>query len=119
MTAEDFLSRLDAVKACGPGRWVARCVSHPDKNPSLSVREVGTRLLLKCWSGCQTSDIVAVLGLTMRDLFTDSPIPSNLRSIPTPRKVDPRDLAFRFELGALDRRIRAQRVLTAAKNYHP
>lgn len=46
--------------------------THGDRKPSLSVSqkekgEPGVRL--KCHTGCETKDIVAALGLTLRDLF--------------------------------------------------
>lgn len=67
---EKVLSRLDKVKANGPGKWKACCPAHADKNPSLSIREVGDgTVLLKCWAGCSAVDITAAVGLELRDLF--------------------------------------------------
>lgn len=65
-----LLDRLDAVRETGAGRWVARCPAHDDRHPSLSVRETadGT-VLLKCWTGCGAADVVAAVGLELRDLF--------------------------------------------------
>lgn len=67
---ERLLDRLDAVKATGPDRWIARCPAHDDRSPSLSIREMtdGT-LLLKCWTGCGACDVVTAAGLELRDLF--------------------------------------------------
>lgn len=67
---ENLLSRLDRVRQTGPGRWIARCPSHDDKHPSLSIRETsdGT-LLLKCWTGCGAADVVAAVGLDLKNLF--------------------------------------------------
>ena len=59
----------------GPTKWTARCPvqtahTHGDKNPSLSVAESPTGVaLITCHKGCTTPDVVAALGLTMRDLF--------------------------------------------------
>lgn len=65
-----LLDRLDAVRETGAGRWIARCPAHDDRHPSLSVRETadGT-VLLKCWAGCGAADVVAAVGLELRDLF--------------------------------------------------
>ena len=65
-----LLERLDRVKECGPGRWMARCPSHEDKSPSLSIREAqdGT-ILLHDFAGCGAADIVAAVGLQLSDLF--------------------------------------------------
>ncbi len=73
-SVENLLSRLDGVKAKGKGRWGALCPAHPDKNPSLSVKETddGT-ILLKCWSGCSALDVVQSVGLGIKDLFPVQP----------------------------------------------
>jgi len=74
MTTESLLSRLDQVKETGPGRWLARCPSHDDRNPSLSVRETDDgKVLIKCWGGCAANDVVASVGLEMHDLFSNPP----------------------------------------------
>lgn len=67
---ETVLGRLERVRKSGSGRWMARCPAHPDRTPSLSISETqdGT-VLLKCWAGCVTSDVVAAMRLAMRDLF--------------------------------------------------
>lgn len=68
--ADRLLPLLGAVKTTGPGRWIARCPAHPDKDPSLSIRETGDgTLLLKCWAGCGAADVVTALGLALHDLF--------------------------------------------------
>lgn len=53
------------VEALG-GRWtrrgaMCRCPTHEDSTPSLSVRVGDTALLLKCFSGCETVDILRAL----------------------------------------------------------
>src|SRR5690606_35696923 len=65
-----LLGRLEAVRETGAGRWIARCPAQDDRHPSLSVRETadGT-VLLKCWTGCGAADVVAAVGLELRDLF--------------------------------------------------
>ena len=71
MTLDDILQRLSGVKGRGE-KYMARCPCHDDSTQSLSV-SVGqeNKILLKCFAGCETSDIVAALGLTMSDLFAD------------------------------------------------
>jgi len=117
MTTNDLLARLDAVKPRGPGRWSARCPAHQDRTPSLSIREIEARILLHDFSGCTPEAIVSALGLEMRDLFMDSPISQGRRPAPTPQKLDLIAVAFRFELAALDRRLRADRVLKTATTF--
>ena len=113
MTAPELLLRLDAVRSRGIGKWSARCPAHQDKNPSLSIGEESDRILLHCFALCEKRDIVAALGLTMADLFFDMATPHGHRPAPKPVKVDYAALAFRFELAALDRRLRAKRVKEA------
>jgi hypothetical protein len=65
-----LLARLDRVKQTAPGRWVASCPSHPDRSPSLSIRELEDgRILLYDFGGCETGAILAAVGLHMSDLF--------------------------------------------------
>jgi len=52
------------------GGWEAHCPAHEDRRESLSVSE-GTdgRVLLHCHAGCTVDQIVAALGLSLKDLF--------------------------------------------------
>lgn len=67
------LKRMQEVKRISNG-WTARCPSHDDRHPSLSI---GTgadgRILLKCHAGCSADAIVSRIGLELRDLFPPSP----------------------------------------------
>jgi hypothetical protein len=66
------LSRLDKVKTAGAGKWKACCPAHDDCDPSLSIREADDgKVLLHCWAGCFTADVLATIGLTVRDLFPE------------------------------------------------
>lgn len=116
MTAVDFLNRLECVRSRGPGKWSARCPGHADASPSLSIREIDNKIVIFCFSGCRPQEIVAAMGLTMADLFTDSPASSTRQATCKRQRIHLNAVAFRFELGALDRRLRAERVLTAAAN---
>lgn len=63
-----FLSRLVGVRQSGRS-WSARCPAHEDRRNSLSVAEGDDgRILIKCHAGCSAEQIVAAVGLTMRDL---------------------------------------------------
>ena len=52
----------------------------------------------------------------MRDLFFDKPTPHGHRPRPKPVRIDRVALSFQFELAALDRRLRAERVNQAIHN---
>jgi len=85
MTIDAFLARLGGVRSRGLGRWSAKCPSHIDRTPSLSICQAGTKILLHCFGGCESPHIVSAMGLTMADLFIDSPITSEQRSTSPPR----------------------------------
>lgn len=67
---DNVLSCLDKVKPAGANKWKACCPAHDDKNPSLAISETSDGVvLLKCWAGCTTQNIVSAIGLELRDLF--------------------------------------------------
>jgi hypothetical protein len=70
--ARSLLARLEGVRQTGPGRWVARCPAHEDRNPSLSIRETDDgRILVHDFAGCGAADVVAAVGLCLADLFPE------------------------------------------------
>ena len=71
MRIDAFLELLENTRHSGNG-WTARCPSHEDRVSSLGVAENGDKLLVTCRAGCPTEDVVAALGLSMRDLFYES-----------------------------------------------
>lgn len=77
MTAAEFVTKLEKAKPAGTNRWMARCPSHKDANPSMSVA-VGDdgRILLNCHANCEPKQIVADLGLQMKDLFPEEERPN-------------------------------------------
>ena len=67
-----LLDRLESVRETGPSRWIAKCPSHDDSSPSLSIRELDDgRTLIHDFGGCHVSDVLAALGMEMTDLFPD------------------------------------------------
>lgn len=69
MTYEQFLGKFEKVKLTKNGAEV-RCPAHDDKQASLGVaRSRDGGIVLKCFAGCDSKDVVAALGLTMKDLF--------------------------------------------------
>lgn len=75
---DGLLARLDGVRQSGPDRWIARCPAHDDRDPSLSVRDAGDRVLIRCHAGCPAEAVVSALGLELRDLFSEA-LPSGTR----------------------------------------
>jgi len=66
---ETLLDRLPGARKSGSG-WTARCPAHDDRRASLSIAQGddGTALV-KCHAGCDTSAILAAVGLKLADLF--------------------------------------------------
>ncbi len=83
--AELLLSKLHGVKRNGKG-WKAQCPSYDDRTPSLSVAKGDDgQALVRCHTGCSPQDVVAAVGLTLRDLFPDAP--STLSTSTKPRRT--------------------------------
>jgi len=75
MSIDTLLERLDQVKQTGPDRWMASCPTRPDKQPSLSIRELPDgRILVHDFGGDSVEDILDAVGLDMTDLFPDRPL---------------------------------------------
>lgn len=100
-TVDKILSRLRGVRRCGNG-YIALCPAHDDKHPSLSIREAEDgRVLLHCWTGCRTEDVVHALGLAMADLFPPRPGTTRRRT-----KAERREAARRQVEAALEKRFK-------------
>lgn len=98
---DGLLARLDGVRQSGPDRWIARCPAHDDRDPSLSIRDAGDKVLVRCHAGCSAESIVGALGLTLADLFAEA-LPTGTRQ-ELARQHSRKDLlaAIRFELQVL------------------
>jgi putative DNA primase/helicase len=59
VTAAEIARTLHGRKS-GEG-WVARCPAHDDKDPSLSLRDVGGKVLVHCHAGCEQGAVVEAL----------------------------------------------------------
>ena len=68
MKALDVLGRLENVTG-GYGKWMGCCPAHDDKSPSLAISETDDRVLIHCFAGCETEDVLATIGLSLADLF--------------------------------------------------
>lgn len=98
MTIDNLLMCLGKVKRTGSNKWLACCPAHDDKHPSLSIAEAEDgRVLLHCWAGCHTSDVLASIGLTFGDLY---PAPSHAHLLPVRKPFNASDVltALAFEI---------------------
>ncbi len=111
-----ILKATDA-KATGPDKWLGHCAAHGSRrHRDLSIRMLSDRVLIHCFAGCRASEVVSAVGLTLADLIGETARLPSQQLGAQPRRVDLSAVAFAFELGALDRRRRAEGVLAAARN---
>jgi|SRR5580704_918874 hypothetical protein len=73
MTTAEIAGIFDARRV-GAGKWMARCLGHPDLDPSLSIHEGRDgRTVLHCFAGCSVESVLQAAGLRMADLFPGPP----------------------------------------------
>ncbi len=63
-----FLSLFEKVKPAGQGKWMARCSGHPDKTPSLMIIQYPDGIGLRCFAGCDQTQVLDGVSLTYRDV---------------------------------------------------
>ena len=88
---------LEALRSRGSsqdrtGKWNCPVPNHGkgngDQHASLSVREDGEKVLIKCFGGCKRDEILAALGLSFADLYPQGRRREEGRS-PPPKPVQP------------------------------
>ena len=95
-----FIQRLDGLRGSN-GRYQSKCPAHQDRSPSLSIKEAQDgRVLIHCHAGCEVSDVVESVGLTLGDLF-----PDDTRAKPIPQKQDFEGEKFYIDLA---RKVKAE-----------
>jgi hypothetical protein len=64
-------NKLKGVKMTGVDKGQAFCPAHDDlKEQSLGFRRGSNgTLLLNCYAGCETADVLEMIGLKFKDLF--------------------------------------------------
>ena len=73
MYLNDIVSRFESPKKNGNNSFMVRCPCHNDNQQSLSISEENGKILINCFAGCKTEDILHSVGLEMKDLFSDKP----------------------------------------------
>ena len=73
MTSQQ-IARLFKARRSGKGKWQAKCPAHRDRTASLEIKEGRKRgtTIVGCYAGCAKADVLAAVGLTLRDLFADA-----------------------------------------------
>lgn len=104
---QNVLSRLQGVRKDGRG-WKALCPAHNDRKPSLKIDEAEDgKVLLKCFAGCGTEDIIAAIGLKMSDLYPE----------PKQRPVDPGRVVATYDYRDASGKLLFQVCRTADKHF--
>lgn len=68
------VARQTRARRIKPGQWLGHCPGpvhrNGDRHPSLSIREGRNgAVLLYCFSGCRTADVLAALQLTFSNIM--------------------------------------------------
>ncbi len=115
----DRIISATTAKQTRPDQWLGHCPAHgSQRTRDLSITLKDHKILLHCFAGCETDTVCHSLGLTLADLFLE-PRQASTFTTPTipPKWMSRTKLAFQFELAALDRRLRADRILKAAASF--
>lgn len=71
MTYEDILTRFKVITRNGD-KAQCKCPCHDDKQASLTISKGKKGVVIKCFAGCGTEDVIGSVGLTMSDLFYEN-----------------------------------------------
>lgn len=104
MNAEQIANQLGKAKKTGAGQYLAQCLVHEDKNPSLSICDGRDgKILVHCHAGCAQEEVVDALKI--RGLWPMGSADATVRYddwspiIPVPKSVQLPDTTH-FELGS-------------------
>jgi len=79
VTLDEVLDRLQGVRKTSHKRATARCPAHADSDPSLSVSEGSTCIIVHCFAGCSFEEIVGAIGLEPQQLLYELTPQGNVR----------------------------------------
>ncbi len=86
-----LLELLEGVRETAPGRYIARCPAHDDRSPSLSIKDGDDgRVLIHCFAGCETENVLASIGLTFSDVMPER-VAGDTPYKPVRNRISPRD----------------------------
>ena len=72
MEINEILSKFQKVYKSGTDQWQCLCPAHDDKSPSVGIKYTKDgRILIHCFSGCPTNEILDAVGISFDDLFPD------------------------------------------------
>jgi len=68
----EILARFSKVYQSGTDQYQCLCPVHNDKNASLGIKFQDDKVIMHCFAGCQTEDILKSIGLTWNDIMPNS-----------------------------------------------
>jgi len=68
-TIYDFIQRIKGAYLTMHNHWQAQCPAHNDDVNSLSITLKHNKILIYCFAGCHTSDILKAINLSWKDLY--------------------------------------------------
>ena len=72
MEINEILSKFQRVYKSWTDQWQCLCPAHDDKSPSVGIKYTKDgRILIHCFSGCPTNEILDAVGISFDDLFPD------------------------------------------------
>ena len=81
MHLDEIIRRFDNPKSNGANNYMVRCPCHDDSTQSLSITEKDDKILMNCFAGCRTGDILWAVGLQERDLYNTASTPDRPPSV--------------------------------------
>ena len=71
---EQILSRFEKVYASNSdhSQYQCLCPNHNDKTASLGIKFDGDKVVINCFGGCETGDVIKAAGLEWGDIMPDS-----------------------------------------------
>ena len=69
-----FLGHLNKVRK-GKSGWMACCPNHEDNSPSLAITQRAGCILIHCFAGCCSKEVMHSIGLSMADLYRNRSYP--------------------------------------------
>jgi hypothetical protein len=109
-----LLEHLDNIRSTGVDTYRAVCPHHEGRSRSLAVKVVDGRILIHCFAGCSPDEVLSAVGLSMSDLFDESPEMS-----PVERKDRIRSANAREILKAINLPVRAVMIAMGIQTCRP
>tara|TARA_R110002050_G_scaffold184919_1_gene318614 strand:+ start:958 stop:1374 length:417 start_codon:yes stop_codon:yes gene_type:complete len=71
---EKILARFEKVYASTSdnSQYQCLCPNHDDKTASLGIKFDGDKVVINCFGGCETGDVIKAAGLSWSDIMPDS-----------------------------------------------